>query len=91
MLDRSTEGLSVRIAHSLSAGTLVQVRLEDSVVLGEVRYCERAGDAFRIGIRIESSLPLANGYEPERDINPKAIDKSGWRNATVIEELTAKR
>jgi hypothetical protein len=58
MLDRSMDGLSVRTARSLSAGTLVQVRLKDSLVLGEVRYCVREGDAFRIGIRIENSMPL---------------------------------
>jgi hypothetical protein len=58
ILDRSTDGLSVRAARSLLAGTLVQVRLEDSIVLGEVRYCVRAGDAFRVGIRIENSIPL---------------------------------
>ena len=58
MLDWSADGLSLRTALALSAGTLVQVRFKDSVVLGEVRYCVRSGDAFKIGVRIESSMPI---------------------------------
>jgi c-di-GMP-binding flagellar brake protein YcgR len=58
MLDRSTNGLSVRTACRLSVGTLVQVRLKDAVVLGDVRYCVSAEGGFKIGIRIESSMPI---------------------------------
>jgi hypothetical protein len=58
LLDRSTDGLSIRMDRSLPPGTLVQVRLKDSVALGDVRYCVRAEGAFRIGIHIESSMPF---------------------------------
>jgi hypothetical protein len=58
MLDRSTDGLSIRMGRSVAPGTLVQVRLKETVVLGAVRYCVRAEGAFRIGILIESSMPL---------------------------------
>jgi hypothetical protein len=59
LVDRSTDGLRIKSSLSLSPGTQVQIRLKDSLLVGEVRYCTgELKDGFAIGIRVESSTPL---------------------------------
>jgi anti-sigma factor RsiW len=53
ILDASRGGTRVRTGAYVAAGTLVQLRIKDSVALGEIRYCVPAGDAFHAGIQIQ--------------------------------------
>jgi len=47
---RSSPGISTQLARGLGVEVVMP---GDAVVFGEVRYCRRARDAFRVGIRIE--------------------------------------
>lgn len=58
VLDTSREGLRLRIPEFIQRGAIVQVFLEDTIVLAEVRYCEPAGPEFRVGVRIQDSFPV---------------------------------
>ncbi len=53
VVDASRGGIRVRTSGHLQAGTLVQLRIKNTIVLGEVRYCVQAGDAFHAGVQIQ--------------------------------------
>jgi hypothetical protein len=54
VIDVSRSGLRLELSTQLARGLGVEVVMPgDAVVFGEVRYCRRARDAFRVGIRIE--------------------------------------
>jgi anti-sigma factor RsiW len=49
----SKNGLGVISPKAILPGTIVQLRIKDTVELGNVRYCSAAGeDGFRIGLRL---------------------------------------
>jgi hypothetical protein len=48
----SKSGLSILSPKAILTGTIVQLRIKDTVKLGNVRYCTVFGDkGFRIGLR----------------------------------------
>jgi|SRR5580692_9456670 hypothetical protein len=53
VVDRSSQGLGLRVPWSVFPGSLLQIRFLGRIVLGEVRYCLAAGDEFRIGMRLK--------------------------------------
>ena len=53
VLDVSTHGLKLHVPEYLQPGTVVQIRLANSVVLGEVRYCLPASVGFHVGVSLE--------------------------------------
>ena len=62
IVDVSQHGMKLRVRESLSSGTLVQIRVKDTFVLGEVRYCVRADDkCFYAGIHIEDVTRVTLG------------------------------
>jgi anti-sigma factor RsiW len=49
----SKNGLGVMSPKAILPGTIVQLRIKETVELGNVRYCSAAGDdGFRIGLRL---------------------------------------
>jgi hypothetical protein len=38
----------------LQVGLVIQVRLNDTFILGEVRYCKPVSGGFHVGIQIQS-------------------------------------
>ena len=55
IVDVSQDGVELRARQSVSSGTLVQIRLKNSFVLGEVRYCVRVDDDFfYVGIHVQT-------------------------------------
>ena len=49
----SKNGLGILSPKAILPGTIVQLRIKDTVELGNVRYCAAAGDdGFRIGLRL---------------------------------------
>ena len=66
IVDVSEHGMKFRADQFLSSGTLVQIRVQDSFVLGEVRYCVPADDTFfYVGIHIE-------------DVTDQVANPGGW-------------
>jgi len=53
VIDVSRGGLRVRTPVFLQAGTLIQVKIKRSIVLGEVRYCVSADGGFHAGVQIQ--------------------------------------
>lgn len=56
VLDISRNGLRVRTQKFLSRGTVLQLRVRDLVVMGEVRYCVKRADSFDAGIHIQDCV-----------------------------------
>jgi hypothetical protein len=63
--DRSADGLQIISPCPISIGALVQVRLANALVFGQVRHCAAAAGGFRIGVLIENSMPLKLKSSPE--------------------------
>ena len=53
VVDISKGGLRLRLNQSLMPGTLVQIRLGEKLLLGEIRYCTPAGEEFHAGVRLQ--------------------------------------
>ena len=58
VLDVSRQGLKLRMGRHILTGSEIQVKLKDLFVLGEIRYCVRAGNFFLAGILVEDVLRL---------------------------------
>lgn len=59
MTSVSGRGASFRLGQELEPGGLVRADLDDIVLLGEVVYCERDGDVWRCGLRLEHSVSFS--------------------------------
>ena len=55
-LDVSRNGLRIAVPEAIPVGSLLRVELEDSIVFGEVRYCEDRQSWFAIGMFVEEVL-----------------------------------
>ena len=60
IIDVSQHGLKVHTPHFVGRGTIVQVRVKEALVLGEVRYCVAAGAEFEAGIQIQDVIQKHN-------------------------------
>jgi hypothetical protein len=56
ILDTSKNGVRIELAVPVDPGTLIQIRLKETIAMAEVRYCVPAGSGFRIGARIVSTM-----------------------------------
>jgi hypothetical protein len=54
ILDVSRQGMKLEVTKFLHLGTIVQVRLDKTCILGEVRYCVQVKEGFYAGILIEN-------------------------------------
>jgi hypothetical protein len=53
VLDTSNKGLKIRALRSILPGSVVQVRFQDRIVLGKVKYCTPVEDEFHLGIHLK--------------------------------------
>jgi hypothetical protein len=53
VVNTSSKGLKVRVPRSILQGSVVQVRFQERIVLGKVKYCTPVEDEFDIGIRLK--------------------------------------
>lgn len=56
ILDVSRDGLKVEVPQFLDPGTTVQILMDASIVIAEIRYCVRAGAAYHIGVLIQDAF-----------------------------------
>jgi hypothetical protein len=54
ILDVSKSGLKLFTADYFQVGTVVQVHLKETFILGEVRYCNAVSGGFRVRVQIQS-------------------------------------
>jgi hypothetical protein len=57
VLDISRNGLKVEVSERIDPGTVVQIRIEELIVTGEVRYWVSVGDKFHEGVQIQDVIP----------------------------------
>jgi anti-sigma factor RsiW len=53
ILDVSRDGLKVEVPRLLEAGMTVEIILERSIAIAEVRYCIREGEVYHAGVSIQ--------------------------------------
>lgn len=53
VVDVSAGGMKLSVLEFLNPGSMVQIRLKDTIILGEVRYCVPTKDGFHVGVRQE--------------------------------------
>jgi hypothetical protein len=53
IIDVSKGGLKLALDETINVGAHIRVRLEDTFILGDVRYCNRSGEKFYVGVRIQ--------------------------------------
>ena len=58
VVDVSTSGLRLRVPELIEPGTVVQIRLRNTVATGEVRYCCPVGKQFDVGVQFKSVSPV---------------------------------
>jgi hypothetical protein len=63
VLDRSDNGLQLRVPTPFPCDTLVKIDGENELILGKVCHCEPEKGAYRLGIQL--SAPLASLIELE--------------------------
>jgi len=51
--DLSARGMGLVLREKLPAGTLIRVEWSDTLLLGEVIYCQRQGEEFIAGIEVD--------------------------------------
>jgi hypothetical protein len=56
VLDSSDTGLKLKVPRAFFSGAVVQIRFQDQIVLGTVRYCIPSGDEFHIGVHLKENL-----------------------------------
>ena len=63
ILNVSRHGLMLQLEANLYIGSTVQIRMKDTILLGEVRHCNQAGRAFHVGIVIRNVFPISQRRE----------------------------
>jgi hypothetical protein len=56
VLNTSSRGLRLRVPRPFFPGAVVQVRFQDRIVLGTVKYCIPSENEFQIGVHLKEDL-----------------------------------
>jgi anti-sigma factor RsiW len=57
IIETSASGMKLRVKRSMLPRTLIQVRMQDKIVLGVVKYCVEDGGEFQVGVRLVKDFP----------------------------------
>jgi hypothetical protein len=49
--------MKLRVRRSMLPRTLIQVRMQDKIVLGVVKYCTEDRGEFQVGVRLVTDFP----------------------------------
>ncbi len=62
IVDVSKDGMKLETNERLAVGLVIRVRLNNTFILGEVRYCNQSGEGFYVGVQIQDvySSPAAS-------------------------------
>jgi hypothetical protein len=67
VLNVSRSGLMIRTSRPLSFGVIVQLRIQNRFIMGEVRYCLRNDEGVCAGIQIQDSVVAQCGCTTTQD------------------------
>lgn len=56
ILDISRNGMKIFMQRPVAPGVIIQIRLRDTIVAGEVRHCLRVKDGFNVGLYIQDRV-----------------------------------
>ena len=56
IVDVSSRGLRIGASEPVPVGSLLQIELDDSTIVGEVRYCQPLGSWYAIGLFVQEML-----------------------------------
>ena len=57
VIDESPGGMKLRVQRMMFPRTLIQIRVQEKMVLGVVKYCIQDGDEFLVGILVVPDFP----------------------------------
>lgn len=57
IIETSENGMKLRVKRLMLPRTLIQVRMQDKIVLGVVKYCAEDGGEFQVGVRLVKDFP----------------------------------
>jgi hypothetical protein len=57
VMDESPGGMKIRVQRMMFPRTLIQIRVQEKMVLGVVKYCIQDSDEFLIGVRVVPDFP----------------------------------
>lgn len=57
VLDVGASSVKLGLPFYLSPGSLIRIRMSDSLANAEVRHCSREGSEYHIGVKVEEITP----------------------------------
>ncbi len=60
IIEVSKRGLKLLVPHFVQSHSIIQVRVNGVIALGEVRYCAPAAAGFHAGLSIQDVVPNAS-------------------------------
>jgi hypothetical protein len=57
IIETSLSGMKLRVKRLIFPRALIQVRMQDKIVLGVVKYCAEDGGEFQVGLRLVKDFP----------------------------------
>ncbi len=53
IIEISRGGLRLRVDRALMPGAIVQIRVDEKLLMGEIRFCNPDGEKFQVGVRLQ--------------------------------------
>ena len=69
VLDVSHQGIKIRTQILLERGVILQIRLREMLITGEVRHCARAADGFHVGLYIQDCVERRTSERDQADMS----------------------
>jgi hypothetical protein len=90
VLDVSREGMRLRVPTLSYPGAVIEIRLADSIVFGEVRYCRPVASAFETGVHIQDAFrafghrgQVSQRKDPRNSVSVGALMHTEGRSLVV--------
>ena len=86
ILDVSRNGLKIRTPKLLTTGAILQVRLRDLLIIGEVRYCVQTPDGFYAGLYIQDCVERRRAERVAVDIPATIAQLQNDQPARIVDQ-----
>jgi hypothetical protein len=86
ILDVSRNGLKIRSPRRLNTGAILQIRLRDLFIMGEVRYCVQTPDGFYAGLYIQDCVERRRAERLPVDIPATMGELQNDQPARIVDQ-----
>jgi hypothetical protein len=86
ILDVSRNGLKIRSPRLLNTGAILQIRLRDLFIVGEVRYCVQTPDGFYAGLYIQDCVERRRAERVAVDIPATIAELQNDQPARIVDQ-----